>query len=91
MTRSTGKSLQGLHQVVTHCDLCLGITLAIAWTRDWGTRVKEHRNQSGGCYRDLLSLMFVSNTLQVPCLQGTFNLTGARDTQIAIFHIKLWL
>ena len=39
MARSTGESLQGLRQVVTQCDLCLGVTLAIAWTRDWGPRL----------------------------------------------------
>ena len=32
MTRSAGESLQGLHQVVVQWDLCLGVTLAIAWT-----------------------------------------------------------
>ena len=35
VTKSTGESLEGLRQVVTH-ELCLDITLAAVWMRGWG-------------------------------------------------------
>lgn len=55
-----------------------------------GTQSRSTGIRLEAVIRDLPSPMFVSNALQVPCLQGAFNLMGATDTQIAIFHIKLW-